>query len=86
MTAIIILILFLTPLLYLPLAKDAFSAPKNLFVFAACGLLGILLAKRAAFKKVKLSAPAALLFGAFFLAAVTLLETSGGLWRQNPPE
>ena len=70
MAAIIILILFLTPLLYLPIAKDAFSAPKNLFIYAACALLGILLAKQAVVKKLRLSIPAAALFGAFFLISI----------------
>ncbi len=80
MVALIILILLLTPLLYLPVAKDAFSAPKNLFVILICALLGILLAKRAAFKKIKLSVPAALFFGTFSLiSAVSCLYSSNSL-------
>jgi len=70
MAAIIILILFLAPLLYFPAAKDAFSAPKNLFVYAACALLGALLAKRGVLKKVRLSVPVAALFSAFFLLSL----------------
>ena len=49
----------------------------NSAVIFMCALLGILLAKRAAFKKIKLSLPALLLFGTFFLiSAVSCFYSS----------